>query len=121
MSVVVDCPRCHRPLFPLEWDGTHARIMGTVLPENGDPTGTLTSYSGGRVKWAGRVTSTDPALAPGSSSGLGRKTIRHVCAHRREPSRVVTQAALDASYQRATAAGLDRVSLRHVTADVVQD
>jgi len=54
-----------------------------------------------------------PALPPGSSSGLGRKTIRHVCAHSREHSRVVTQAALDDTYRRATAAGLDRVSLRH--------
>jgi hypothetical protein len=94
--IVVECPLC-RPLFRLGWVGNHAQIMGTVYAENGDPGGTLTSYAGGRVNRAGRVTATDPALAPGSSASLGRKTIRHVCAHRRKQSQTVTQAGYQCS------------------------
>jgi hypothetical protein len=112
MTVVVECPRCHRPVCRLSWSDDHADVLGTVYAENGDPGGTLNTYQGGRVpKWATRVIFTEPDAPPGSSSSIGRKTIRHVCAHRRVQTQPVTQAALTATYRRAVAAGRNRVSL----------
>jgi hypothetical protein len=111
--VTVHCPFCRRPLCQLFSEGTHdhVRIIGVVKAENRDPSGTLTSYEGGPIRrWAGEVLSSDPSLVPGSSSGVGRKTLVCNGRHRHQLSWPVTQAALDATYWRALAAGRTGVS-----------
>jgi hypothetical protein len=41
VTLVVECPLCHRPLRGLVWAQGHAEIWGTIHAENGDLGGTL--------------------------------------------------------------------------------
>ena len=114
MTVIVECPHCHRALARLEWIGDRAMVAATVTPDNDDPRGRVHVHSPTRsIRAAAYVVDVDPANAGrGASSTKGRKKL--VCnrrGHRNpKPSRVVTQEALDASMRRFIAAGIDRVT-----------
>ena len=119
--VDVECPSCHRPLFPLGWDGVHARIGARVIEaENGDPGSTFNVLHG----WSARhvqVLSVEPGSQPGTTRGGGRFRIScEAPRHRRPVRRRVTQAALDDTMRRALAAGESRVSLFDIRADTVR-
>jgi hypothetical protein len=127
-DVIVECPRCHRPLVVLEeWGPGDARIAADITEDDhvGDSRlhpDQVTNY-GAR---SARVTVTDPAFDPHhtdrTAGGKGRRTIRCVSRYHRSPvSRTVTQAAANDTYWRARAARLTRVSLYDVTADAVQE
>jgi hypothetical protein len=40
VTVIVDCPQCHRSLCRFHWVVDRAEFLGTVYAENGDPGGT---------------------------------------------------------------------------------
>jgi hypothetical protein len=84
--------------------------MGGVYPDSANAAGRI-SVPGGD-NWRARVLFTDPTLSFGDGAlGAGRKTL--TCrrrGHRSALSWPVTQATLDATYQRAVAAGRSRVS-----------
>jgi hypothetical protein len=128
-DVIVECPRCHRPLGVLEDHGPgEARFTADVVEaEDGflshggslGPEGKPRNYGGATA----RVAATDPAFDPlhTDPSGRGRKTIRCVSRYHRQPvSRRVTQAAVNDTYWRARAAGITRVSLFDLRVDAVQ-
>lgn len=113
MSIRIDCPACGKEVARMEWVSDRAELAGTITAENGDPGGTLTSYSGGRRRGlASSVIDVDITGGPGASSSAGRK--RLVCRRRGhrdpKPSHIVSQKVLDASYQRLSAAGRDRAT-----------
>jgi hypothetical protein len=110
--VILECPGCQRELCGLHWSEGHAHIEGTIVAENGDPGGTLTVSTGGtRRQQRTRIVSTEPAVQPDTSADLGRKTLICNARRHRNPLRwSVTQATLDAAYQRAAAASRSRVS-----------
>ena len=111
MIILVECPRCHRPIAPLALQDGRAEFLGTTEAENGDPGSVLTADVGQRIgRWASRVISTDPTLAPGSAMSTGRVTLVHVSGRCNE-RRTVTLEARTAAYHRAVAAGRKRISL----------
>ncbi len=112
--ILVECPRCHRPVAQLEMGGGRVYVVGTTYAENGDPGGVLTTSGAAGRRWSARTMSTDPGLAPGSASGAGRRTF--VCKGRRHgPLRwVVTEAALTAGYDKAARAGRNRIDVREL-------
>ena len=85
VSVVVECPGCHRPLCELDWIEGHAHVLGGVYPDSSNAAGRI-SVPGGD-NWRARVTITDPALPFGATyDGRGRKTL--TCRRRdRDPLR----------------------------------
>lgn len=114
MVVVVECPRCHRPMGRLLLVGDRVEIAGTTGAENGDPGGTLTSHLGGSPRWAARRTTTDASVPAGTATTAGRVTFSHTggsCSMRR----VVTLEARTAAYHRAVADGRKRISLLDLT------
>ena len=119
--VTVTCPRCHRPLGALEWDGDHATFVADVVePENGDPSGTLRTV-GNRSAVTARVTSADSAVPAGAASALGRKTIRCESRRHRTPvARTFTPQAITDTYRRVVEAGHVGVSLDAIRANTVQ-
>ena len=116
--VVVECPSCHRPLFPLGWDGVNASIGARVIEaENGDTGGTFNVLHGWSARHV-RVLSVEPGFTPGITRGGGR--FRIICEaprQRRPVQREVTQAALDDTMRRALVAGESRVLLTDIRAD----
>lgn len=115
MVVVVECPNCHRPLAELTMAGGRVAVGGRTYAENGDPGGVLT-VGGPKRNWGARVYSSDPLQAPGTASGVGRRTF--VCNGKRchRPNRgpfrhAVTESALTAGYLRAEGAGRKRISV----------
>ena len=114
--MIVECPRCHRPIAQLHLCDGRAEFLGTIVAENGDPGGDLAVDVGQRRgRWAAQRISTDQVVSPGSASSTGRVTLSHVSG-RCNIRRTVTLEARTAAYHRAVAAGRKRISLLDLTA-----
>ena len=121
-DVIVECPRCHRPLGRLEeWAPGDARFVGDVV--EGEDTGAGSSTEPRPTNYGGvtaRVIAADLG-PPQRTVRVGRKIVRCESRyHRRPVSRSVTVAAANDTYWRACAAGKTRVSLFDLRADAVQ-
>lgn len=115
-GIVVECNRCRRPRWRLEWDGDHAvaTTAGRVVSEDGRDI--LTTRTGARREsdWASRTLSTQDQ--PGASE-VGRKTLLCNCRARNGRGAVrltVTQHQLDVAFRAAASQGHARISLQDV-------
>ena len=107
--IVVECPRCFRPMARLYLAGGRVDVGGTTV-ENGDPGGTVTAHMGPTSVWAARTVSSDPSLSAGSASASGRVTFEH-SKGRCQMRQTVTSEARAAAYHQAIASGRNRISL----------